>query len=231
MDWSAADYRRFEDERTRPARDLLAQVPTPQVAAAVDIGCGPGNSTELLRARYPGARLLGIDSAPDMIAAARKRLPDVRFEAGGHRGLGRSGGRYDLIFANAVLQWLPGHGALMPSLLARLAPGGASQCRCPTTSTSRRTSLMRETAAGGPWAGKLGGAAAAREARHDADWYWRLLRDDAAKVDVWRTVYHHPLAGGARGVVDWFRATGLRPFLAPLTPTSGAASSRATRRR
>ena len=80
MDWSAADYRRFEEERTRPARDLLAQVPTPRVEAAVDLGCGPGNSTELLRARFPAARLLGIDSSPDMIAAARQRLPDVRFE-------------------------------------------------------------------------------------------------------------------------------------------------------
>jgi len=216
MDWSAADYRRFEDERTRPARDLLAQVPTPEVAAAVDIGCGPGNSTELLRARYPGARLLGIDSAPDMIAAARKRLPDVRFEVADIAAWDDPGG-YDLIFANAVLQWLPGHGALMPSLLARLTPGGSLAVQMPDNLDEPARALMRETAAGGPWAGKLGGADAAREAQHDADWYWRLLRDDAAKVDIWRTVYHHPLAGGARGVVDWFRSTGLRPFLAPLT--------------
>ena len=74
---------------------------------------------------------------------------------------------------------------------------------------------MRATAADGPWAGKLARAAEARAARHDAAWYWRLLRGAAARVEVWRTVYHHPLPG-AGGILDWVRATGLRPFLAPL---------------
>ncbi len=215
MDWSATDYRRFEDERTRPARDLLAQVATEPVRAAVDLGCGPGNSTELLRARFPDAQLLGIDSSPDMVAAARQRLPGVRFETADIAAWDDPG-RYDLVFANAVLQWLPDHSRLLPRLMQRLGPGGTLAVQMPDNLDEPAHALMRAVAADGPWAARLAGAAAAREARHDAGWYWRLLRDTAARVEVWRTVYHHPLPGGARGVVDWFRATGLRPFLAPL---------------
>jgi trans-aconitate 2-methyltransferase len=79
MSWSATQYTKFEDERTRPVCDLIAGIPPIEVKTAIDIGCGPGNSTELLATRFPGAAVSGVDSAPDMIAAARKRLPALTF--------------------------------------------------------------------------------------------------------------------------------------------------------
>src|ERR1700676_2090425 len=78
--WSAQQYVRFEDERTRPVRDLLAAVPAIDARSVIDIGCGPGNSTELLAARFAGAAVSGLDSSADMVAAARKRLPGLRFD-------------------------------------------------------------------------------------------------------------------------------------------------------
>jgi trans-aconitate 2-methyltransferase len=221
--WSAAQYLAFEDERTRPVRDLLAALPAVDARVAVDIGCGPGNSTELLAARFPKAAVRGIDSSADMIMAARKRLPLLRFEVTGIEawikiGAGR-GSEPDVILANAVLQWVPDHAALFPSLLAKLAPAGSLAVQMPDTLNEPAHRLMRELAADGPWRHKLAGAAQARDLIAGADWYYHLLRAHCGKVDIWRTTYYHPLAGGEHAVVEWFKGSGLRPFLEPLDPS------------
>ena len=213
MTWSAAQYVKFEEERTRPVRDLIARVPLAHARRAADIGCGPGNSTEVLRASFPTAEIVGIDSSPDMIAAARKRLPDIAFEVAGVEGWRDSG--FDVILANAVIQWIPDHEALIPALIGKLAPGGALAVQTPDNLDEPSHRLMREVAADGPWAAKLADAAKARAERRSADWYFGLLRREAARVDIWRTVYFHPLKG-TDAIVEWVKGTGLRPFVDPL---------------
>jgi trans-aconitate 2-methyltransferase len=213
MSWSAAQYVKFEEERTRPVRDLVQRIPNRGVERAADIGCGPGNSTEILRERYPDAGIVGIDSSPDMIDAALKRLPEVAFKVADIAGWDETG--FDVILANAVIQWIPGHETLLPALIARLAPGGSLAVQTPDNLDEPSHRLMREVAAHGPWAGKLAGAATARAERESAGWYFRLLRAHAPRVDIWRTTYFHPLAG-ARAIVEWVKGTSLRPFLDPL---------------
>jgi len=215
MSWSATQYTKFEDERTRPARDLLSHIPTAKVATAVDIGCGPGNSTELLHARFPHALITGLDSSPDMISAARKRLPHLDFQID-DIATWRNPGPFDVIFANAALQWVPDHASLLPALLAKLAPGGSLAVQMPDNLDEPAHRLMRQVAADGPWADQLAQASSARAPRHEADWYFRVLHDAVASVDIWRTTYHHPLAGGPGAVVEWFKGSGLRPFIDPL---------------
>jgi trans-aconitate 2-methyltransferase len=214
MTWSAAQYVKFEQERTRPVHDLVARIPKAGIVHAADIGCGPGNSTEVLRERYPEARIVGLDSSPDMIEAARKRLPDIAFEVADIREW-RSTEPLDVILANAVLQWIPDHETLFPALMAQLAPGGALAVQVPDNLDEPSHRLMGEVASNGPWAAKLKDATGARAERHLADWYFRLLRPHAPRVDVWRTTYFHPLAG-ARAIIEWLKGTGLRPFLHPL---------------
>jgi trans-aconitate 2-methyltransferase len=139
MSWSAAQYTKFEAERNRPIHDLLAQLPNADVARAADLGCGPGNSTELLQRRFPEAAVTGIDSSPDMIAAARARLPGIRFALGDIAGWDGAGGPFDVVLANAALQWVPDHAALLPALLSRLGPGGSLAVQIPDNLGSRRT--------------------------------------------------------------------------------------------
>ncbi|HWH89241.1 MAG TPA: trans-aconitate 2-methyltransferase [Pseudomonas sp.] len=216
MSWSAQQYVAFEDERTRPARDLLAAIPTAQARAVMDIGCGPGNSTELLVQRFPEARVSGLDSSADMIAAARERLPDVQFEVA-EIGEWTDEGPFDVIFANAVLQWVPDHASLLPALVGKLAASGSLAIQMPDNLNEPSHRLMREVAANGPWASKLAGAAGHRTEMASASEYFSILRPHCTRIDVWRTTYHHQLPGGAAGVVEWFKGSGLIPFLSPLT--------------
>ena len=215
MSWSAKQYVAFEDERTRPARDLLAAIPAGDVRSAIDIGCGPGNSTELLVERFASATVRGLDSSTDMIEAARKRLPQVQFDIADIDRWSETG-PFDVIFANAVLQWLPDHATLLPSLVSKLAPGGSLAIQMPDNLNEPSHRLMREVAASGPWATKLTSAAGQRTQMADASGYYAMLKPHCSRVDVWRTTYHHPLATGASGVVEWFKGSGLRPFLDPL---------------
>jgi trans-aconitate 2-methyltransferase len=214
-DWSARRYLQFAEERTRPARDLLARVPPGGRHRLVDLGCGPGNSTELLADRFPDAAVIGVDTSDDMLAEARKRLPGVRFEKG-DVALWRSPAPLDLIFANAVLQWVPDHIRLMARLTQQLAPGGCLAVQVPDNFDEPSHTLMQEIATRPQFREKLAGAAGARETIGAFVDYHVALAQQAA-VDVWRTTYVHALSG-PDAIVDWLGSTGLRPYLDPLDP-------------
>src|SRR6204780_3700321 len=221
MTWSAAQYVKFEHERTRPVHDLVARIPNPEIVGAADIGCGPGNSTEVVREGSPEACIVCLDSSPDVIDGARKRLPDIAFEVADIRHW-RPKEPLDVILANAVLQSIPDHETLFPALMAKLGPGGALAVQMPDNLDEPSHRLMGEVASNGPWAAKLRDATGARTERRLADWYFRLLRAHAPRVDVWRTTYFHPLAG-AHAVVEWLKRTGVCPFLDPLEESGAGA--------
>ncbi|NBJ10894.1 trans-aconitate 2-methyltransferase [Microvirga arsenatis] len=215
-DWNAGQYLKFEDERTRPAADLLRRVPVVSARNAADIGCGPGNSTELIVNRYPDARVLGLDNSPDMLAKARERLPGVTFEEA-EISAWEPGERFDLIFANAVLQWLPDHPALLPRLVSLLSHGGCLAVQMPNNLDEPSHRIMEQVARNGPWAGKLARASEAREKIGSFEEYYTWLQQAGCSVDIWQTTYVHPLAG-AGAIAEWFKSTGLKPYLDPLSP-------------
>ena len=214
LDWNPALYSRFEDERTRPARELLARVPLDAPAHVVDLGCGPGNSTELLAARYPRAQLVGLDSSETMLASARKRLPGVDFVKGDIAHWAPSTAP-NLLYANASLQWVAEHETLIPRLFASLAPGGVLAIQMPDNRAEPSHRLMREVAAMAPWQSTIASSGQQRTALLNVGTYYDLLAPLAATVDVWHTIYQHPMAS-AQAIVEWVSATGLRPYVDPL---------------
>ena len=211
-DWSAAQYLLYADERTRPARDLLAQISVDDAQRVVDIGCGPGNSTELLIARWPHAEVSGFDTSPAMLADARKRLPNVEFfEA--DAGTWMPDGDVDVVFANAIFQWLPDHQQFLARILSGMKPGAVLAVQMPDNLAEPTHRLMSETARAMPFAAKL--IDAARVPLPPVSSYYDALTACGASVDIWHTIYNHPMKDAA-AIVEWVKSTGLRPFLAPL---------------
>lgn len=211
-DWSPTQYTRFEDERTRPARDLLAQVPLDAPARIVDMGCGPANSTELLAGRWTDAEIVGLDSSPAMLAEARIRLPAARFELADATSWVPEPGT-DLVFANAIYQWVPDHLAQLPRVLGAMGEGSVLAVQMPDNLGEPTHELMRAVAADPSWSARLAGAA--RAPLPPPRIYYDALKPVARRIDIWHSVYNHVL-DDASAVVEWVKGTGLRPFLEPL---------------
>ncbi len=210
--WSPAEYLKFADERTRAARDLLAQVPLKDPALVYDLGCGPGNSTELLVAAYPKARIIGLDSSPEMLAKARTVLPQVTFEEG-DLSVWHPKEQADLLYSNATFQWVPNHLDVLKKLLEGMKPEAVLAVQMPDNRREPSHVAMEQAADGAHYASKLTGKARG-DMPKPAD-YYSALKPLCEKLDIFHITYNFPLAGTA-AVVEWVKGTGLRPFLEPL---------------
>lgn len=215
MAWDAQTYLQFGDERTRAAAELLARVPLTDPGRVLDLGCGPGNSTALLRARYPQAEILGVDNAPDMLMAARKSGVTAEWLQADLQTWSPER-RYDLVYANATFQWLDDHPHLFPRWWAQVAPGGALAVQMPRNFDAPSHRLLRAVAQEGPWASRLAPLLRVDPVAPAAA-YHRWLRPHTARLDLWETEYLQVLTG-EDPVLRWVRGTALVPLLSALSP-------------
>jgi trans-aconitate 2-methyltransferase len=214
-DWSPAQYLKFASERSRPALDLLNALTLANPRVVCDLGCGPGNSTALLKARYPEAAIMGFDNSPAMIAEAKKAVPAVTFELADIETW-QAPADADLIYSNATFQWLKRHDQIMLRLVQTLKEGAVLAIQMPNNLNEPSHALMRKVAAQSRWHGKLAGADNVRETILSPLDYFHLLKPQCRRVDIWQTTYQHPLPHH-RAIVEFVASTGLRPYLNPLT--------------
>ena len=215
-DWSPTQYLKFAEERSRAARDLLHAVPLTAARAVFDLGCGPGNSTELLVAAYPAARVVGVDNSAAMLAKARQVLPHAEFFSADLTQWAAPA-EADLLFSNATFQWVPRHVTVLQRLLSGIKPGGVLAVQMPDNLGEPSHVAMIAAGQGAAYADKLRKASSARDILPDVSDYYAALKPLCSRFDIWHTVYNHPLVG-VDGIVEWLKGTGLRPFLEPLTP-------------
>jgi len=213
-EWDAEHYLRFADARTLPAVDLLSRIDAAAPRSVIDLGCGPGNSTGLLKQRWPGASVTGLDTSDNLLDAARRDHPGIAFIAGDIAAW-TPAEPADVVFANASLQWVGGHDRLTPHLFAQVAPGGIFAVQMPRNHDFATHRLMRQVATEGDWRDRLAGARDLSPVK-PPEFYYNLLAPRSAGFTIWETNYIQ-IMDGVEAIIGWLHGTGLRPFLARLT--------------
>lgn len=220
--WDPGQYHKFSDHRLRPALELLDRVPIAEASLVYDLGCGSGNVTRLIARRFAGARVVGVDLSNEMLTRATVAPGRVEWTQADIADW-KPEREPDLIYSNAAMHWIDDHPRLFPKLLGFVAPGGCLAVQMPLSFSMPSHVLMRETLADGGVNGtQLGSealaAAVARKWVLDAGEYYDLFAPEAAAIDVWETEYLQRLEGDDP-VLEWVKATGLRPILNGLEST------------
>ena len=214
--WNPAVYLRYAGERARPFVDLMARVDAEAPSRVADLGCGEGTMTATLAQRWPTARVTGVDSSPEMLAAAAKAaVPGrVEFVRGDVREWAPDGA-LDVVVSNAVLHWVPDHEELLARWAGWLAPGGSLAVQVPGNFRAPTHALLADLCRSTRWASRLADAAPPADAVLDPAGYFDVLTAAGLAADVWETTYLHVLRG-EDPVLGWVRSTVLRPVLALL---------------
>ncbi len=217
--WNAKDYSKFLDLRTRPARDMLSTIPdTFQPRTVYDLGCGPGNSTILLKNRWPHSKIVGLDSSLEMLREAKASFPTINFIKDDIAHFSPTE-KIDLIFANASLQWLDEHEVIIPRLLQLMNPGGTLGIQMPNNfhSPSHQTILkiLQKDTTWQPLLNKLR-YGILTQPLYNLSWYYDLLtRSGVKSLQLWETEYFQEMPN-YQGILNWVKGTALRPILSAM---------------
>jgi trans-aconitate 2-methyltransferase len=210
MAWDPAQYLKFAGPRLRPALDLLQRIDVEAPSSVYDIGAGAGNVTRLIAARWPEARVIGVDSSAEMLAKAAAENPRIEWQEA-DLAAWRPHQPADIIYSNAALHWLDGHDRLLPGLFAGLAPKGVLAVQMPRNFGARSHTLITETALGGPWRPMLEPLLRPAPVA-EPEFYYDLLAPLAATLDIWETEYLQVLEG-ENPVKEWTKGTWLTRYL------------------
>jgi trans-aconitate 2-methyltransferase len=214
--WDPGQYLRYADERGRPFADLLARIPVADARTVVDLGCGPGTLTRGLIDIWPQAVIIGVDSSADMIDAAAEHEVTGRLDfVQGDAQDWQPAGPVDVVIANAVLHWVPGHLGLIGRIAQWLTPGGVFAFQVPDNFTFPSHLVIRDLRLSAKWRDRLGAGADRQAGVESAEAYLGAMLEAGLDPDVWSTTYLHVLTGDD-AVLEWVKGTALRPVLTAL---------------
>jgi trans-aconitate 2-methyltransferase len=213
--WSATQYLKFRNERTRPAIDLASRIEHDNPKKIIDIGCGPGNSTKVLADRFGSAYILGVDNSENMILRAGEECPALNFMFfdinGDLSGLDHD---FDIVFSNACIQWVPNHEVLLPRLAGLLKSGGVLAVQIPYNWQEPVHRIIREVASSPGWKEYFPNPVVFHTLTVGE--YFDILSEISTDFTIWETVYYHVMRSH-RDILEWYRGTGMRPYLDELS--------------
>lgn len=218
--WDAAQYKKFERERTLPSRDLAHAIPLEQASRIIDIGCGVGNSTAVVQARFPMASVIGADNSEAMLTSAREHHPDLTFlHFDAVQDWERLTPDYDVVFSNACIQWVPDHPVLLRRMMNILRPGGVLAVQIPMQFEEPIHQIIQRTVQRAKWSCKFDHPRVFYTLTQGE--YFDLLAELSQDFTIWQTTYCHRLPSH-QAIMEWYKGTGLRPYLSVLNENDAA---------
>lgn len=218
-EWSSEQYLKFKKQRTQPAIDLAKRIAEYCPKSVLDIGCGPGNSTAVLKKTFPEAHILGIDNSEDMINKAKQTYPDIDFMLRDITSGSDELGTYDVIFSNACLQWVPDHEALIPRLMDMLGSGGVLAVQMPMNGGETLFRIIGDVIKEPKWGFSQSNTETNETLKPEE--YFDILSSCSSSFDIWETVYYHAMPD-VEAMVEWVKGTRLRPYLNALDGNTAA---------
>lgn len=220
MSWDSKQYLKFKKERTQPSIDLAGRLTAQSPAAIIDIGCGPGNSTAILKKRYPNAAVTGADNSENMVTAAKEKYPDIKFIlCDASKDLGKLTGKFDVIFSNACIQWVPDHPKLLREMMSLLNEGGELAVQIPKNQDEPIHKIIGEVSSSEKWRDKFNSPRIFYTLSSEE--YYDILAEISSDFEMWQTTYFHRMKSHS-DIMEWYKSTGLRPYLEALSETDSA---------
>lgn len=216
-DWKPELYLKFKKQRTQPAIDLVSRIDLTAPKRIIDIGCGPGNSTLTLKNRWPNAEITGIDNSPSMIEQAKKTDGDINWICADASDDLDGLGKFDIVFSNAAIQWMPRHEELLPRLFSLLDVGGVFAVQVPVTTQMPVHVSLQSIVQSERWSNKFSGENS--HSTFSAPYYYDILSKLSRDIDLWETHYYHVMENH-QSIVQWYSSTGLKPYLDRLESAS-----------
>lgn len=214
-DWNSEQYLKFKAERTRPSIDLVNRINIENPKRIIDIGCGPGNSTAQLKKRYPNAYILGVDYSENMIEKAKSSYDDMDFMLfDATKDFEKLDGKFDIVFSNACIQWVPNHKKLLKNMMDILNQNGILAVQIPAQHEMPIHTIVETVTTNNRWKDKIKNSRNFYTLAEEE--YFNILSDISADFSMWKTIYHHRLPS-QQSIVEWYKSTGLKPYLEQLT--------------
>lgn len=212
--WNSNQYLKFKNERTQPAIDLANRINLDNPHKVIDIGCGPGNSTNVLKKRFPKAEIIGIDSSPEMIAKAKSQHNDIEFICSDVNDFFGKYEKYDVVFSNACIQWIPNHKKLLKNMMTLLNEKGVLAIQVPYNHNEPIHKIISEVTESTKWVNYFN-SPRKKYILEFSEYYYDLLSDISDDFEMWQTTYYHKMKSHY-DILEWYRGAGLRPFLEEL---------------
>lgn len=211
-DWNSKQYMKFERERTQPSKDLISRIEDMSFSRILDLGCGPGNSTFALKSKFTKSEIIGIDASDNMLEKARKDHPNLEFKKCFlPNGLNEIDGKFDLIFSNACIHWIPEQKELLTKCKEKLNVGGILAVQIPFIQNAPFYKILYKLV-DEKWQNL-----SSIKNFHNLmpEEYYDLLNELCFDFDIWQTTYYHTVSS-YEGIIDWYKGSGLRPYLEAL---------------